>query len=526
MGIKLRDYQEACVTAFFKEVQRKRKRHLIILPTGGGKTVVFAHITKQINGQTLILAHRDELIQQAAHKMRMVWPTADIGIIKGAKNETDHQILIGSTQTLANEKRRKAIPRLKFLVIDEAHHGIAPSNQAIINDLVGSETLLLGVTATPNRADGKGLGEIFTDHPDEGPDYERSVLEMISDGYLSPIRAIQGSLKVEMDKVTISHGDYELSSLSKVMNTGHVNKAAFEMWERYAKDRQTIVFAVDINHSIALAQVFRANGYSAAAIHGKMRPTERKEILDQYENGTIQVVVNCQILTEGYDNPSTNCIYLVRPTTSHGLYVQTVGRGLRLYPGKKDCLIIDGVKNSTKHKIVTVAQLFPKKKETVARQSGEEQPGEPDEREEELHIGKAWFEAEESEIYGSEFNWTLGPDGNFRLPLIGGHILLLKTPNGWSPYHITRNQKTLLYDYPLTADYCMGIAESLIKEMKLEKFANKNATWRNQLATQGQIEALKRWGITNPPDTKGAAAQLLDSLILEKELRKEGKMVK
>ena len=192
--IKLRRYQKECRDAFFKELRNGRKRHLIILPTGAGKTIVFAEITRRINQQTLILAHRDELIRQAWDKLKMVWPTADIGIVKAGLNDTNHQIIIGSTQTLANPNRRKALPPISFLILDEAHHGVAPTNREILNDLIRPETILLGVTATPNRADGKGLGEIFADNPFQGPDYERSILEMISEGYLCPIRGIKGNL--------------------------------------------------------------------------------------------------------------------------------------------------------------------------------------------------------------------------------------------------------------------------------------------------------------------------------------------
>lgn len=524
--IQLRDYQKACKTAFFEALRDGRKRHLVILPTGAGKTVVFSSIAKEMNKQTLILAHRDELIQQAVAKLKMIWPDADVGVIKGARQETDHQILVGSTQTLANEKRRQALPPIEFIIYDECHHARAPMNQNILDEIIRPQTILLGVTATPNRADGKGLGFIFADHPSEGPVYERSILEMISEGFLSPIRGIQGNLQVELDKVAKNRGDYDLSSLSRVMNTPQVNEAAFQLWEMYAKERKTLIFAVDVKHTETLTQLFNSHGYKADYIHGGLSEKKRHQVLEDFAEDKIQVLINCSVLTEGFDEPSVDCVYLVRPTTSHALYVQMVGRGLRLYPGKKDCLIIDGVKNSKKHSLATIADLFPKAKkkyEFTSTDDPQEKKEESDSEPEEIVIDRAWFEAQESQIFRSEYNWQLALEGGFKLPLIGGYIHLRKTPNGWAPYFIPKNgSEVLLYEQPLNVDYAMGIAESKIKELNLDRFAQKDAEWRKQDASEGQLNALKKWGvIPDHPLSKGEASEILDRLIEEKRIREK-----
>jgi DNA or RNA helicases of superfamily II len=527
--IKLRDYQEECKNAFFKALKNGRKRHLIILPTGAGKTILFSSIAKEMNTQTLIMAHRDELIQQSVAKMKMIWPEVDVGVVKGTKQDTNHQYLVGSTQTLANEKRRRDLPPIKFCILDEAHHGLAPTNQAIFRDIMGPETILLGVTATPNRTDGLGLGRVFADDPSDGPDYERSILEMISEGYLSPVRGIKGNLQVELDRVAKNRGDYDLSSLSRVMNTPQVNEAAVQLWEKYAKDRKTIIFAVDVKHTEALTKLFNHHGYKADYIHGGLNEKKRHQVLDDFSENRTQILINCNVLTEGYDEPSVDCVYLVRPTTSNGLYSQMIGRGLRLFPGKNDCLIIDGVRNSKRHNLVSITDLFPKakkKRQNVIDNDKQEkdqdlEEDQEDSQLEEITIGRAWFEAAESQIYRSEYNWQLALEGGFKLSLIGGYIHLRKMPNGWAPYFISKNgSEVLLYNEPLNVDYAMGIAEEKIKELNLDRFAQKDAEWRKQKASPEQIDALKKWGVI--PDhslSKGEASKILDQLIEEKQLR-------
>lgn len=469
-----------------------------------------------MNKRTLILAHRDELIKQAVSKLRMVWPQADIGICKGSYNDIDHQVVVGSIQTLFNKKRREALPPFDFIIQDECHHAMSDKNKEVLLSLKQPHTILLGVTATPNRSDQKALGEIFADNPTQGPDYERSMLEMISEGYLCPITGINGNLVVELGNVLVTAGDYQLRSLSRVMNTPQVNAAMYKFWEDNARERKTIVFAVDVQHAKDLTKEFQRHNIRAAYITGSLPERERERILNDFSEDRLQVIVNVNVLTEGFDEPSVSCILFARPTKSTSLYTQMVGRGLRLYPGKKDCLVLDAVKNTKKHSLVNITDLFPKKKPPTNHNRSEVE--DITKEEEVFRIGRAWFESQKSQVYSSNFEWEMTSDGGFRLRLIKSEIQLRKTAHGWFPVYIEGNEEQLLYDQSLTIEYAMGIAEDRVRNMNFGKFARKDAAWRKRLATEGQIEALRKWGVEIEKGlTAGEADKILRKLIDEKK---------
>lgn len=316
MEITLRNYQKACVEAFFRELRLRRKNHLFILPTGAGKTIVFSNVAKRLNLRTLILGHRDELLKQAASKLRLVWREADVGIIKGQTNEINHQVLIGSNQTLMNSKRLAMLPPIELVIVDECHHYVSDKNRDLLLKIIGPKTIVLGVTATPNRADQRALGELFADNPEQGPDYERSMLEMISEGYLCPITGINGNLNVELSGVTVTAGDYQMGSLSRVMNTPSVNRAMYKFWAKYAKDRKTIVFATDVQHAFDLAREFQRHNTNVGVITGSLPDKKREQLLQDFAEGRIQVMLNIGVLSEGFDEPSVSCILFARPTKS------------------------------------------------------------------------------------------------------------------------------------------------------------------------------------------------------------------
>lgn len=520
MEITLRNYQKACVEAFFRELRLRRKNHLFILPTGAGKTIVFSNVAKRLNLRTLILGHRDELLKQAASKLRLVWREADVGIIKGQTNEINHQVLIGSNQTLMNSKRLAMLPPIELVIVDECHHYVSDKNRDLLLKIIGPKTIVLGVTATPNRADQRALGELFADNPEQGPDYERSMLEMISEGYLCPITGINGNLNVELSGVTVTAGDYQMGSLSRVMNTPSVNRAMYKFWAKYAKDRKTIVFATDVQHAFDLAREFQRHNTNVGVITGSLPDKKREQLLQDFAEGRIQVMLNIGVLSEGFDEPSVSCILFARPTKSASLYIQMVGRGLRLYPGKKDCLVLDAVKNTKSHSLVNIPNLFPKPKPPRDRNT-ELQQKEDEKQDDVFHVGRAWFEAQSSQVYSSNFEWELLNDGNFRLRLIKAEILLKKTPQGWFPIYSENGTEQYLYDEPLSVEYALGIAEEKIKRLQFGRFARKDAAWRSREATDNQKEALKKWGIAVPEKlTAGEADKLLREAIDRKRSKK------
>ncbi len=337
--VSLRSYQTECLEAIHNAKARGIARPLVSMATGLGKTLVFSALAKEMNRRTLIVAHRDELIRQAIDKLQLVWPESSplIGVVKGELHQPDSHIVVASIQSASREGRIIDLKRAGFdlLIIDEAHHAAAPTYERLIRDLgfLDNSTgkLLLGVTATPKRGDGVGLSSIFQEIV-----FSRSIAWGIKSGYLSPLIGRRISTRLSLNGVQTQAGDFVAAQLSRAINIPGRNKLIVESYVRYASDRmKTIAFCADVKHSQDLAEAFRKAGISSVAIHGGMEIDERRHVLSLFEGGEIRVITNCAVLTEGFDSPLVDSILLCRPTKSEGLYVQSVGRGTRVSPGKE-----------------------------------------------------------------------------------------------------------------------------------------------------------------------------------------------
>lgn len=346
----LRPYQVEAIAGVREQFARGVRRTLLVLPTGSGKTVVFAELIRRVlaDGATraLVLAHRTELLKQALAKLHAVGVMA---AIEKAELRARHvPVVVASVQTLQG-KRLHALRQSDFglVVVDEAHHSMARSYRNVLEHF--GATPVLGVTATPDRADGKALGELY-----ESVAYQYELRAAIRDRWLAPIRArrvvVQG---LDLSSVRTRAGDLAQDELAAIMNAeGIVQGIAGPLLEQ-AGSRPTVVFCVDVAGAHALAAVLnRHRGACARAIDGSADALERTLTLEGFARGEFQFLVNCALLTEGFDEPSIACVAMCRPTKSRALYTQCVGRGTRLHPGKTDCLLLDFVGNSGKHRLV------------------------------------------------------------------------------------------------------------------------------------------------------------------------------
>ena len=332
--------QVAVVDKVKASISAGRKRLLLTMPTGGGKTVVAAHLMRElpIVGKRLFVAHRHELITQASRKLLDVG-LGDHGIIKAGFPQRLHcPVQVGSVQTIharAFRTRKIELSDFGLIVIDECHHSRAQTYQQIIDRFPNA--IILGLTATPCRGDGLGLGNIFQELI-EGP----SVAELIRLGLLvdgdvyAPYRPDLRGIRIDRKKA-----DYDEGQLAAVMNRQQLVCDIVTHWFRHAGGRPTVCFATGVKHSIAIRDEFRAQGVLAEHLDGKTPRDERDEILRRLATGEIQVVSNCAVLTEGWDQPSVSCLILARPTRQLGLFRQMVGRVLRIHPGKDKALILD-----------------------------------------------------------------------------------------------------------------------------------------------------------------------------------------
>ena len=374
--ISLRDYQKDCISALASFGKGGGKRALVALPTGTGKTVVFSAMARGASGKVLVLAHREELLSQAQAEISGICPDLKVEIEQASKTASDDaDVIVASVQTLAVSPHRlkKFNPAdFSLIVVDEAHHatartyievlnyfGLAPDVSRIVEgDIKGKEAkiatrkafegykaeksapFLVGVTATPNRTDGVGLEYVFDDIP-----FSRSIRDMMDAGWLANIIGKRVGTDTDITSVKSYKGDYQEKALSMAVNNPERNALAVTAYEDYAKDqnRPTLVFAVDVEHTLALTESFREAGISANFVVGDKTVMEkpREEVIADFKSGATKVLVNCMVLTEGFNHPEIGCIIFARPTKSALLYTQMLGRGTRIADGKKELIAVD-----------------------------------------------------------------------------------------------------------------------------------------------------------------------------------------
>ena len=350
--IKLRPYQEAAVEAVSREWEEGKDRVLIVLPTGTGKTIVFSTIAfdRAHIGRVLILAHRGELLEQAADKLKR--STGLVSSLEKAESTclgSWNRVTVGSVQTLQRPARleRFAPDYFSTIIVDEAHHALSDGYQAVLSYFSGAK--VLGVTATPDRGDMRNLGQYF-----DALAYEYTLPQAIKDGYLCKIKALTIPLKIDMAGVGVEHGDYKAGDIGTALDP-YLEQIADEM-AKVCKDRRTVVFLPLVATSQKFRGILEEKGFKAAEVNGES--SDRKEVLADFDAGKYDVLCNSMLLTEGWDCPAVDCVVVLRPTKVRGLYCQMVGRGTRLSPGKDHLLLLDFLWMTEKHELCRPASLI------------------------------------------------------------------------------------------------------------------------------------------------------------------------
>lgn len=351
--INLRPYQTEAKEAIFREWEDGHDKTLLVLPTGTGKTIVFASVTEECVGRgnrVLILAHRGELLDQAADKIYKATGLR-CSVEKAEQSCLDkwNRITVGSVQTLMQEKRlaRFTADYFDTIIIDEAHHCISDSYQRILQYFDGAQ--VLGVTATPDRGDMKNLGSVF-----ESLAYEYTLPKAIKEGYLSPIKALTIPLELDLSGVAIQSGDFKAADLGTALDP-YLYQIADEM-VKYCSDRKTVVFLPLVKTSQKFRDILNEKGFLAAEVNGESK--DRAEVLKAFDEGIYNVLCNSMLLTEGWDCPSVDCVIVLRPTKVRSLYCQMVGRGTRLAEGKDHLLLLDFLWHTERHELCHPAQLI------------------------------------------------------------------------------------------------------------------------------------------------------------------------
>lgn len=349
----LRPYQQAAREAIHGEWQQGHRRTLLVLPTGTGKTIVFSKVIEdevREGRRVLVLAHRGELLDQAADKLAK--STGLMCAVEKAEEsclDSFFRVVVGSVQSLTRPKRLGQFDPDYFgaIIVDEAHHCISESYQRILSHF--DESNVLGVTATPDRGDMKNLGTYF-----DSMAYEYSLPKAIKDGFLSPIKAVTIPIKLDLTAVGQQAGDFKASDLGTALDP-YLYQIADEMVQ-YCTGRKTVVFLPLIKTSQKFAGILADKGFRTAEVNGES--ADRAQLLADFDAGAYDILCNSMLLTEGWDCPSVDCIVVLRPTKIRSLYSQMVGRGTRLYPGKDHLLLLDFLWHTERHELCHPAHLI------------------------------------------------------------------------------------------------------------------------------------------------------------------------
>ena len=534
--MQLRPYQQEALDAMIAAEKAGIAKQLVVLPTGAGKTVLFAQIPSYRNNSLpmLVLAHRAELLIQAKSKIENVNNTLNVEIEQAENKAGYADVVVASVPTLgrSDSNRIEKYPKdyFKTIIVDEAHHAAAQSYQKILEYF--TPDFLLGVTATPQRSDSVRLVDVFDEIV-----YYKSIEDLIKEGWLSPLVGYRVKTDTDISDVEITNGDYKQEQLAEAVDNFNRNTAIVRAFNDLASTKKTVVFAAGVDHARNLASSFAQNGTSVRVILGETPDDERRDTLSKFSSGQVQVIVNVGVLTEGFDEPSIEAIILAKPTRSTLLYTQIVGRGTRLHPGKQHCTIID-IADATKGKkpiglptllglppefdlqgrsFTEVAEEFEKLKDFcpgMARQvlvpdditnSYKEinlfMPPPPNPVVVE-HSTFVWAEVEENKF---QLNLTNTESMQIHYDILGRWVSQLRVRSGSNYTYTTIGHAT-------TIRTVFARTDEWIKQNRFNSLPLIDATavWRADAPTEKQQKFLKRIGVPiTSTMTKGMASQII-----------------
>ena len=524
-GIVLRPYQEAAIRAWDERRTSGLHRGVVNLPTGCGKTVTGLALAKQLGGRTLWLAHRDELIEQPLRAIRAVWPEAATGVVKAERNEIDSQVVFGSIQTVSRPGRLEKLSGFAFVVVDEAHHAAAPSYRRTMEALGCFEPggpPALGLTATVERGDKLGLEKSFEDIV-----YQLQLLQAIEDGWLVDLRMEQVALEFDLDEIGIVDGDYNQGQLGEAMIRAGAAEATARAYQDHAEGRKALIFTVTVDQARRTAEELQKRGEAAEWLCGETPIDERRAILARLKTGETMIVANCAVLTEGFDEPSIESIIIARPTRSKTLYLQMIGRGTRIFPGKDDCLIIDLAGTSQDHKLVQAPVLFGLDPEDTAGKTVTEALAEKERGEREDALVASLLAANRSSRRPRRFRWVTASERLYAASAGDrGTVLLIRQGDGWVVEVAPKERSGSLSSLevrPIDLELAQGIGEDYIRRAAAEALASEKAFWRGRPASPKLLGALAKWRLHVPAGiTAGEASDMLTGAIARAWLWKRG----
>lgn len=572
-----RPYQWDCISAVYENCDyfpdqpepdgiRRYKRPAVVLPTGAGKTVIFSWISHlwtqarkannpQRLGRVVILVHRDELVDQTLNKLHAVDHTLSIGAVRG--KEDDHagrDVIVASVQTLRRPDRLRRVQdtgMVGLVIVDECHHATAASYRRIMDyfgcfdevtePMTFAGAYAVGFTATLQRADTARLSDVW-----QSVIYRRDILDMIAGyknqhdefvpgGYLvNPTGKLVTVDGLSLSEVATSGGDYQLGSLSEALMSADAPDFVADAYMEHAPDKPGVVFTPTVETAHAFADALSRRGLSTLPVWGAMPSEARKEAVTSFRDGSTQILVNCMVLTEGFDAPRAEVAVIARPTKSAALYVQMVGRVLRPFPGKTSALVLDIVGASREHRLASLCDLTSERiqvindgeslMEAVAREKEARNPA--------LRDYVITYEDVDLFQRSTRANFLQTYEGIWFVA--GKHNVWFIWPGNESGlYHVGvrplegRGGSWLYKNLPIDQAMAWAETEAIAADEWNISYARRDAAWRRRKepATKGQLVIARRFGITPPAGvTKRELSDMINvaqvSPILDKALKK------
>ena len=568
--MELRNYQQEAIDSIRKYQAKGVNKQVIVLATGLGKTIIFNHLISQLIKETgkkaLIIAHREELLEQALEKLEKIDSNLRADIEQAGRHASDKaDVVIASVPTLGR-KNSTRIQRFDpndfcIAVTDEAHHSSASTYKEVFRSFGilknesdwNKDLLLLGVTATPSRNDNQGIDQIY-----DKVSFEYGIIKGIEDGWLARIKAYRIDTGADLRGVRKTAGDFNLEELANRVNTVDRNGLVVSSYKKFIPDQKALVFAVDVPHTIALHDRFKEEGVPVAYVTGSMSKDERRGNLAKFSTGEIKVMVNCMVLTEGFDEPTIQAVLMARPTQSGILFQQMIGRGTRISPNKDHLTILDFHDNTYRQTLQTTASLlgvegaldFKGQDILLAKEKIEKlMELDPYHDLDKLDIDQIDYEIEEVDILSglqipneispyTNYDWHKYTKDTYRINL-GNHQWLEISHDIAGQFSVSEYQ--YLQETNKTNGRILGSRPTLkmaVEDSDLfihKKYPNRlrlvsnTAGWRTDQPSDAQIELLGKLGIKDQvlhALDKGRASRLITKLLNKKSLNKNFRKMK
>lgn len=534
--VQLREYQTDALGAWDKFVDGGGTRGLMVLPTGAGKSVCVAQLPKKY-GRTLVLAHREELLDQMAGHLQTANPGLTVAVEQAGRRAAGADLVVGSVPTLGRKgsTRINDIGDFKLVVVDEAHHASGESYGRVLTHY--KDCLRLGVTATPQRGDGKRLSDVFDEVV-----FFLSILDLIQQGFLVPPVGYRVRTTSDLTDVHTRAGEFVERELADAVDTEERNKLCVDSYKQLASGRRAVVFAVNVAHAEHIEEAFKAAGIPATSVFGHTPKDERAQRLADFRAGKYLILSSVMVVSEGYDDPGISCLLMARPTRSPLLFTQQVGRGLRIHPGKEDCIIIDladACQGKKPMGLPTLMGLPPdldcqgKKLHEVADRFQQLEKLSPEEAARVRSAEEIEGAFEKIDLFRpppmdpllakyTAFIWMETGQDHWVLNLAGEKRERLSIhADALGMYVVTLEREDATFTLGQTDDMVRAFAktDAWVREYRGDKtkLLDRTAVWRQDAPTEKQLKWLKKYNIPVTKEmTKGEASLILDKLFAEK----------